>query len=546
MPDFDKDLKPVLLNKDEALPELGNPLVPTPSTPYAQSVQARQSGPRTAIDAFFGAGPKVTEMAPTVSVAELQANKRYGIYNPETIDIEDQKANAQSAAVQASSGILKGLNLAAATVAGGFAMLGGTVQSMFTGRLADIWDNEGMRALDEWNNKVDQEYLPDYYTNQEKNAEWYSPDNWFTTNFLFDKLVKNSGFAVGAMVSGNLANSAVKAIGAGIGAWADAKAATQIANQAMKWYTPLLKNTSRAFSAGKNLEVAEALKNGLSTVTELDAVTSEIANIAKQASKFGKINDVGRRTAVALYSQAGEASFEAMQTSKEYRNNLIEQWKKEHGGEEPSGEDLAIINRNADRVGKMSFFGNIALLSATEYVQLPKILGSSYAAEKQAANNFMGGVNKVVLKDSKYVAEEAATKCGKLYDKVGGVTRYVADWKEGLQENLQYALQVGTQRYYNKAYQGKDAEALVDSMIYGLVGVDEKGEGVGSLVSKEGMEGTLLGAITGGLMQARGTYQENKALKTNTDRFLNEINEAPSFRESFVDRMRSVNRGVVL
>jgi hypothetical protein len=545
MPDFDKDLRPVLLNKDEALPELGNPLVPTPSTPYAQSVQARQSGPKTAIDAFFGAGPKVTEMAPTVSVAELQANKRYGIYNPETIDIEDQKANAQSNAVKASSGILKGLNLAATTFAGGFAMLGGTVQSMFTGRLADIWDNEAMRQLDEWNNKVDQEYLPNYYTNQEKNAEWYSSDNWFTTNFLFDKLIKNSGFAVGAMVSGNLANSAVKAIGSGIGALADAKAATQVANQAMRWYTPLLKNTARAFSAGKNLEVAEALKNGLSTVTELDAITSEIANIAKQANRFGKINDVGRRTAVALYSQAGEASFEAMQTSKEYRNNLIEQWKKEHGGEEPSGEDIAIINRNADRVGKMSFFGNIALLSATEYAQLPKILGSSYAAEKQAANNFMG-VNDVVLKNGQYVAKEAATKFGKLYDKVGGVTRYVADWKEGLQENLQYALQVGTQRYYNKAYQGKEAESLVDSMVYGLVGVNEKDEGVGSLVSKEGMEGTLLGAITGGLMQARGTYQENKALKTNTDRFLNEMNGAPSFKESFVDRMRSVNRGVVL
>ena len=545
MPDFDKDLRPVLLNKDEALPELGNPLVPTPSTPYTQSVQARQSGPKTAIDTFFGAGPKVTEMAPTVSVAELEANKRYGIYNPETIDIEDQKANAQSAAVQASSGILKGLNLAATTVAGGFGMLGGVVQSMFTHRLADIWDNEAMRQLDEWNNKVDQEYLPNYYTNQEKQAEWYSSDNWFTTNFLFDKLIKNSGFAVGAMVSGNLANAAVKGIGAGVGAWADAKATTQIANQAMKWYTPLLKNTARAFSSGKNLEVAEALKNGLSTVTELDAVTSEIANIARQANRFGKINDVGRRTAVALYSQAGEASFEAMQTSKEYRETLINQWKKENGGEEPSGEDLAIINRNADRVGKMSFFGNIALLSATEYAQLPKILGSSYAADKQAANNFLG-VNEVVLKDSKYVAKEAATKFGKLYDKVGGVTRYVADWKEGLQENLQYALQVGTQRYYNKAYQGKDAETLVDSMVYGLVGVDEKGEGVGSLVSKEGMEGALLGAITGGLMQARGTYQESKALKTNTDRFLNELNGAPAFKEAFIDRMRSVNRGVVL
>lgn len=546
MPDFDKDLRPTLLNKDETLPQLGNPLVPTPSSPYTQSVQARNSGPNTAIDAFFGAGPKITEMAPTVSVAELQANKRYGIYNPETIDIEDQKANAQSSAVKATSGILKGLNLAATTVAGGFGMLGGTVQSMFTGRLADIWDNEAMRKLDEWNNKVDQEYLPNYYTNQEKQASWYSTDNWFTTNFLFDKLIKNSGFAVGAMVSGNIANSAVKAIGAGIGAFADAKATTQIANQAMKWYTPLLKNTARAFSSGKNIEVANALQKGISTVTELDAVTSEIGNIAKQFNAFNKINDVGRRTVVALYSQAGEASFEAMQTSKEYKENLINEWKSTHGGEEPNGEDLAIINRNADRVGKMSFFGNMALLSVTEYAQLPKILGSSYAAEKEAANSFLGGVNEVVLKDGKYIAKQATTKFGKIYDKVAGVTRYVSDWKEGLQENLQYALQVGTQRYYNKAYQGKDAETLVDSMIYGLVGVDDKGEGVGSLVSNEGMEGTLLGAITGGLMQARGTYQENKLLKSNTTKFLDQINNAPTFKEAFIDRMRSINRAVVL
>ena len=546
MPDFDKDLRPTLLNKDETLPQLGNPLVPTPSSPYTQSVQARNSGPNTAIDAFFGAGPKVTEMAPTVSVAELQANKRYGIYNPETIDIEDQKANAQSSAVQATNGILKGLNLAATTVAGGFGMLGGTVQSMFTGRLADIWDNEAMRKLDEWNNKVDQEYLPNYYTNQEKQASWYSSDNWFTTNFLFDKLIKNAGFAVGAMVSGNIANAAVKTIGAGIGAFADAKATTQIANQAMKWYTPLLKNTARAFSSGKNIEVANALQKGISTVTELDAVTSEIGNIAKQFNAFNKINDIGRRTAVALYSQAGEASFEAMQTSKEYRENLINEWKAAHGGEEPNGEDLAIINRNSDRVGKMSFFGNMALLSVTEYAQLPKILGSSYAVEKEAANSFLGGVNEVVLKDGKYVAKQAVTKFGKLYDKVGGVTRYVADWKEGLQENLQYALQVGTQRYYNKAYQGKDAESLVDSMIYGLVGVNEKGEGVGSFVSNEGMESTVLGAITGGLMQARGTYQENKILNKNTSAFLDQINNAPAFKEAFIDRMRSINRGVVL
>ena len=88
-------------------------------------------------------------------------------------------------------------------------MLYGLGSSMATGRLADIWDNQGLRGLDEWNNKVDQEYLPNYYTKVENEAKWYSTDNWFKPNFLFDKLIKNSGYAVGAMFSGNIANAGI-------------------------------------------------------------------------------------------------------------------------------------------------------------------------------------------------------------------------------------------------------------------------------------------------------------------------------------------------
>jgi hypothetical protein len=75
-------------------------------------------------------------------------------------------------------------------------------------------------ALDAWNTKVDNEYLPNYQTDAEKNAAWYSKDYWMTTNFLFDTLIKNSGYAVGAMASGNLASIALRGLGAGIGALA--------------------------------------------------------------------------------------------------------------------------------------------------------------------------------------------------------------------------------------------------------------------------------------------------------------------------------------
>jgi hypothetical protein len=539
MPDFDKNLKPILKNEDTSLPNLDNPSS-TGRFGYQQSVQGKQS----AVDNFFGNGPIVNDMAPTVTSKELFENRRYDVFSPDITDIENQKANAQSWGTQAANGILKGLNLTATTVLGGFGMLEGALESAFSGRLADIWDNKILRDLDDWNTKVDQEYLPNYYSTKETEANWYSTDNWFRPNFLFDKLVKNSGYAVGAMISGNIANAGILRAGRAIGAFADAYAVANESSQAFKSFTPLLRNTARAFSAGKNIEAAQILEKGIASVADITAQSSELAEIAKQTNLFAKLNDVGRRTAIAAYSSAGEASFEALQTSKDYRKNAINEYINIHGYE-PTGQDLEKINQDSESVGKVSFFGNLAVLGATEYVQLPRILGSSYSANKQAANSLMGKVDNVILKDGKYVTEEAATGFRKLYDKATGVGRYVFDPKEAAQEGLQYQLQVGVQNYYNKAYQTGNADVWVDGFLYGINGT-KNGEGVGLLNTKEGAESILLGGITGGLMQIRGNFSERAALNTNTQAFLNTLNSTPSFKESFKDRMDGINRGVIL
>jgi hypothetical protein len=535
MPDFDKNLKPVLKNEQDSLPRLDNP-ASTGRAAYVQSL----AGEVNILDKFFGRGPVESPIAPTVTSKELYDNRRYGVYSADIVDIEDQKAYAQTFAEKSANGILKGLNLTATTFAGGFGMLYGLGSSAFSGRLADVWDNPGLRALDEWNTKVDQEYLPNYYTNVEKEANWYSTDNWFKANFLFDKLIKNSGYAVGAMLSGNVANAGVKVAGAAIGR---AAAALESANS-FKLFTPLLRNTSRAFSVGKNVEAASILEGEISSIADLSSKSSRLAEIAAETNMFGQLNSLGRRTAIAAYSSAGEASFEALQTAKEYKENLINQYVKANGYE-PSGEELKSIEAEAESVGKASFFGNLAILGATEYVQLPRLLGSSYAADKQAANSLLGQVDDVALKDGKYVRVEPRTKFGRLSDKVTGVGKYVADPKEGLQEGLQYALQVGTQNYYNKAYQTDAANVWTDGLLYGLVGVKD-GEGVGALTSKEGAESILLGAVTGGLMQARGNFQESRTLTDNTNRFLNILNGAPSFKDAYVDKLNSVNRAVIL
>lgn len=456
---------------------------------------------------------------------------------------EDAWGAQQSVLSKGVNGILKGTNLAATTIIGGFATLGGAISSMFTGRLADIWDNPVMQGLDKWNEKVDQEYLPNYYRDQEKNAEWYSTDNWFTANFLFDKVIKNSGFAVGAVISGNMASKVLGAAGTAIGT----EAAALEASQSFKAFSPLLKSTARAFSAGKNAEAAAVLEKQISSIADISEYTSKMAQIAQQTNKFAKINDIGRRVGIAAYSQAGESAFEGVQTTNEFRRQLIDQQTRGNFGVAPNEEQLRKIDQQVEKVGKASFLGNMVLLAATEYVQLPKLLGSSYAAERQAANSLAGMAGDVVVKNGKYVAREAATtKFGKLYNKVKGVGKYVFDPKEMGQEIGQYALQIGTQNYYNKAFKGDDASVLVDGALFGLFGEDEYGRGVGALNSKEGIEGGIIGGLTGGVMQARSNFAMSRAIKTNTAEFLKQLNNAPTYKEAFQYKLDAVNRGVQL
>ncbi len=488
-------------------------------------------------DGFFlkstiGMGSNTSSLPRTYTNQQLYDNRRFDMFNP--LKTENEYAYGQSNADKAANGLLKGLNIAATTFAGSFGMVYGLAKSPFTGRFADVWDNEVMRGLDDWNEKVDNEILPNYYTDAEKDADWYSPTNWWKTNFLFDKLIKNSGFAVGAMFSGNVANAALIGTGRALGSLAATGASITEASQAFKAITPLLRNTARAFSAGKNVEAAAVLESRIKSIADLTEKSSKLGELAKQTTMFSEVGDVGRRTAIALYSSAGEASFEALQTAKQYRNTLIDNYKEANNGQEPTGEDLKKINEFSESVGKTSFFGNIALLSATEYIQLPYLMGSSYRSAKQAANNL--ATKNVVLKEGKYVAEEA----GKLAT-AARVGKYVFDPKESAQEVGQYALQVGTQNYYNKAYQGKDADAWVDGFLYGFNDKEK-----GAFYSKEGGESFVLGGITGGLMQTKRNIQETSQVKRNTQSFLNELNNAPDFKKAFQDRLNSVNRGVIL
>ena len=542
MPDFNKDLSGKLLNKETDLPIIPTFATPVPNNyrPFGNSDLAGSNG-----DPLFGNGPIASPMPSTITANELFDNRRYDVYGRDIVDIEDQNAYAQPWYEQSYNGIVKGANLVGTTIAGGFGMLYGTLKGLGPdGKMSDIWDNEIMRGLDKWNNEVDQNYLPNYYTDVEKNANWYSTDNWLTTNFLFDKVIKNAGFAVGAMVSGNIANGLLSGTGRLLGGLATEAALISESSQAFRLLTPYLRNTARAFSAGKNIEAAEASIAQLSSISELSNTTSQISKIANTANGIAGMQDFVRRTAIAAYSSAGEASFEALQTANEYRERLISKYKTENNGLEPTGVALEEINNRAADVGNTSFAGNLALLAVTEFQQLPYLLGSSYKNSKRVANSLIGQTDDVLVREGQYLASAASatTKSGKLYQGFKNIGKYVFDPKEAGQEIGQYALQVGVQNYYDKAYSNDSADVMIDGVMYGLFGKDETGKSIGALVSKEGIEGGIIGGLTGGVMQSGATYRRAQ----NTKELVTKLNESPAFKNVFIEKMNAVNRGVEL
>ena len=382
------------------------------------------------------------------SFAEVQ-NKRYPVFMPGDYDNEDAYGQGQSFLSKAVSGFGKGLALTGTTfLQTTIGSVNGIAKWIQDGKFSSFYDNELNHKLDDFNKYLENEVLRNYYTNAEKNARWYSPSKLFSANFIFDGIVKNLGFAAGAALSGGVYSAGLKALSA-------------------------LPGLSRLVSVGKGVEALKATEEALAAGS---AAGKAAQVLGKTQSVFGKFASSynalspGGRAIVAGLSTTGEAGFEAFQNLNQFRDEKIQEYKDTHYGMSPIGADLEAINREADRVGNYSFMLNTALLSATNYIQFPLILGSSFKAQKAGVNSVIRQTGKIVEKEGKFIAK--SSKIGKALSPL----RYTFSPSEAFEEGSQYAISIGTQDYHDKQYSG-DASDAWDSIFEGVKEVFGSDEG---------------------------------------------------------------------
>jgi hypothetical protein len=421
------------------------------------------------------------------TLSEVSSN-RYDNFVPGDYNNEDAYAQNQSWTSKMVNGVGKGLLLTGTTfLQGTVGLVNGLAQWRNDGRFASFYDNDFNRNLDEIVRKAE-DAMPNFYTDVEKNASWYSPDYFLTGNFLWDGVVKNMGFAAGAYLTGGVYSAGLKGLAA-------------------------LPGASRLLSMGR---VAEAVAKSEQMLLKLDKGTEAYGKIKALSDSYLRtynVLDKGHRAVVAGLSTSGEAGFEAFQHLNTFRNQKIQEYKDANGGVEPKGADLDKINRAADSIGNASFLGNVALLSATNYIQFPKILGSSYKAEKGIINNLTREIGDVTTDAAgKFIAK---TPKNKILNTLNKIRPYTFSASEGFEEGAQFSIGVGVNDYYNKKY-NNEATSWMDALSTGIT------EG---FLSDEGAKNVLIGGLSGAIMMGKSKFQEAKQTSLNTAEAVKQFNE---------------------
>lgn len=459
----------------------------TPIVPDVPSGMGNVAGADVSFDDLFTQGLASSKFKgkENIPVSSFYTGNRYPESRPFT-DVEEMAAQQQSTFDKWRNSVGKMAGVAATSFVSGTAgLVYGIGAAWKDQKFSSLYNNDVTRAMDD-SMKYLEDYAPNYYTKNETDAEWYSPDNLLTANFWGDKVFKNLGYAVGALGGGVAWGSALKAIGL----------------------------TNKLVQAGAGMEAATAAEAAMTSVPKLQKFGALESSLNSLGQKYlrtpvaGMLKD-SDRILTSVMGTFGESSLEGLQNLNSFREKLIQDYKNLNGYA-PQGADLDQINMYAEKVGNYTWGMNTLLLSATNYIQLPKILGSSRRADKALINDIqqkeLGGVW------SKYAP---TTRLGRIAQSTKGIAGLLFAPTEAFEEGAQFAIQTGTDSYFNRAYKNradvKDFLSTLNGTMGEIVtdGVDK------ALSTKEGIENILIGGLSGGMQQAGyvGTYT-NKEGKT--------------------------------
>lgn len=447
---------------------------------------------------------------------------------------EEIQAQQQSSLSKFGNGLVKGLGLTATTFVGGtVGLVNGVFQAITDDNFTSFYDNNLSRSLNDFNAKWE-DMFPNYYTQAEKNAAWYSPETWRTANFWSDTILKNMGFAAGAYLSG--------------------KALTGIGTSLLGAVRSGVSSSSAALNAA--VETGAAIDDigllssrGASLSGSASAESRALGNLAANEARKTWMRNVVHST----LSAAGEAQIEAYHAKDGYKTQMIDEFRR-NAGRDPNDEELKSIDDTASDIGNATFAGNMAILTATNFIQFPKLAKTARAESRvigQAEREFFTNVvdkegrviNRAWSRGSNLAPNTAAGESlvrstgtniignqldrfsiGRVLNKVSPYARVIFSPSEALEEGAQTFIPNLAEAYFSE---GSDTKGELISSFKKSV--------ASTLDSKDFWVSVLSGGITGGLIENLNPFnggflqpvRNRRDTQARANEFVNTVNNSP-------------------
>ena len=360
-------------------------------------------------------------------------------------------------------------------------------------------DSGVMKDLFEWSDSVNA-------NNRNYQSNW-SKENWirdlvpFFGDGGFQDIVASAGYTAGAIGEAILSGGIASILSKG----------TKLAGMGAK----LSKYLNDPAKIDKVLSAISSTKNSAASQLLGDA-----------GYLMGKSIENSPQLYRAYVGAHVEAAFEGLEGAKRFEEDVVNEYKKNHGGVLPSEGELAKIKDLAQNVGDLRYKLNLLTLTIPNYIQMGALLktfpGASKVAKTLLGKNELGSVQlgdelgtfKVnAINDIKFNTTNA------LWDKripkafKNGVEKTLSygqkfgkiplSVSEGLEEEMQYFIDEHTTSLYKGAYLNE--KGLEENSLY-LSGLWDTIQN--KLATKEATQAFLMGSMGGGIQQSMNTVYE--------------------------------------
>ena len=471
----------------------------------------------------------------------------------------DVRAENEPWYVKVGNGLAKGAVLAGTTFLDGtIGLVVGIGQGIYnmtdddpnSGFFDGLWNNDFSKAMKAVND-ASEDYLPNYYIEEEQNAPWY--ENVFTANFIGDKFIKNIGFSVGALYSGGVIGKALTGAGKlsqAIGLIAKSSKAPAMINTAVGLTVASLNeariealNNSGDWSNLKVTEVTDFFNKDLGPFNIAESIEDNKAVYMKQMQAiqdeyeknkgtFTKVADGGYRdVAYDMYKNKAAAL-------SDYYNKLQANKKKYE-------ESLAKINEDRLHMGNVDMLLNIPVLMTSNLMQFSKFLAGGFKTARQTTNiinragkymttkTALGGVAAVtkgaIAEGGEEIAQKGASNIAGDYYSIDVDNFYKAKIDPNAEQKTLSWIKSAAQGINETVNDGSSWEEFFIGALTGAMGIP----GI-----KRKANGKLGIGINGGAINEYKEYKAKMAREQGIADYLNERVKSPEFTNYYQGLIR--------